>query len=73
MVLSDKEGTNPSFEGVNEALLEKNTDVRLFGKPTTRPYRRMAVALAYDEIGTAVENVKLKAINNAKKIKVTSH
>jgi hypothetical protein len=33
----------------------------------------MAVALAYDEIGTAVENVKLKAINNAKKIKVTSH
>jgi phosphoribosylglycinamide formyltransferase 2 len=73
VVLSDKEGTNPSFEGVNEALLEKNTDVRLFGKPTTRPYRRMAVALAYDEIGTAVENVKLKAINNAKKIKVTSH
>jgi len=73
VVLADKEGTNPSFEGVNEALLEKNTDVRLFGKPTTRPYRRMAVALAYDEIGTAVENVKLKAINNAKKIKVTSH
>jgi phosphoribosylglycinamide formyltransferase 2 len=73
VVLSDKEGTNPSFEGVNEALLEKNTDVRLFGKPTTRPYRRMAVALAYDEIGTAIEDVKLKAINNAKKIKVTSH
>jgi phosphoribosylglycinamide formyltransferase 2 len=73
VVLAEKEGTNPSFEGVNEALLEKNTDVRLFGKPTTRPYRRMAVALAYDEIGTAVEDVKLIAINNAKKIKVTSH
>jgi phosphoribosylglycinamide formyltransferase 2 len=73
VVLADKEGTNPSFDGMSEALLEKNTDVRLFGKPTTRPYRRMAVALAYDEIGTAVEDVKLKAINNAKKIKVTSH
>jgi phosphoribosylglycinamide formyltransferase 2 len=23
-----------------------NVDVRIFGKPTTRPYRRMAVALA---------------------------
>jgi phosphoribosylglycinamide formyltransferase 2 len=29
-----------------EALLEPGVDVRIFGKPTTRPYRRMAVALA---------------------------
>ena len=29
-----------------EALREKDIDVRIFGKPTTRPYRRMAVALA---------------------------
>jgi len=27
-------------------LSEPGVDVRLFGKPTTRPYRRMAVALA---------------------------
>jgi phosphoribosylglycinamide formyltransferase 2 len=31
---------------VAEAMSEPGTDVRLFGKPTTRPYRRMAVALA---------------------------
>lgn len=73
VVLADKEGTNPSFEGIENALLEPNTDVRVFGKPSTRPYRRMAVALAYDNIGTPIDTVTLKAINNAKKIKIMSH
>jgi phosphoribosylglycinamide formyltransferase 2 len=31
---------------VEAALSEPGVDVRIFGKPTTRPYRRMAVALA---------------------------
>ena len=35
-----------AYEGVEAALSEPGVDVRLFGKPTTRPYRRMAVALA---------------------------
>jgi phosphoribosylglycinamide formyltransferase 2 len=46
VVLADKEGTHPNFTGVEAALSEPGVDVRLFGKPTTRPYRRMAVALA---------------------------
>ena len=46
VVLADKEGTHPTFTGVEAALSEPGVDVRLFGKPTTRPYRRMAVALA---------------------------
>ncbi|MFZ9553364.1 MAG: formate-dependent phosphoribosylglycinamide formyltransferase [Limnohabitans sp.] len=46
VVLADKDGKNPRFEGVEAALSEPGVDVRLFGKPTTRPYRRMAVALA---------------------------
>jgi phosphoribosylglycinamide formyltransferase 2 len=46
VVLADKEGSNPSFSGVEVALSEPGVDVRIFGKPTTRPYRRMAVALA---------------------------
>jgi phosphoribosylglycinamide formyltransferase 2 len=46
VVLADKEGSNPRFIGVEAALSEPGVDVRLFGKPTTRPYRRMAVALA---------------------------
>lgn len=72
VVLADAEGVNPTFTGVEEALQEPRTDFRLFGKPTTRPYRRMAVTLAYDAIGSDVEQVKQKAIANAKKVKVHS-
>ena len=46
VVLANKEGVAPSYKGVAEAMREPGTDVRIFGKPTTRPYRRMAVALA---------------------------
>jgi phosphoribosylglycinamide formyltransferase 2 len=46
VVLADREGKNPSYEGVSAALQEQGVDVRIFGKPTTRPFRRMAVALA---------------------------
>ncbi len=48
VVLASSESNNqPEFEGLNEAAKVPNTDFKLFGKPTTRPYRRMAVALAY--------------------------
>ena len=46
VVLATKEGSFPTFTGVAEAMSEPRTDVRIFGKPTTRPYRRMALALA---------------------------
>jgi phosphoribosylglycinamide formyltransferase 2 len=46
VVLADREGKNPSYSGVPEAMLEPGVDVRIFGKPTTRPFRRMAIALA---------------------------
>jgi phosphoribosylglycinamide formyltransferase 2 len=46
VVLADKLGSNPQFSGVEAALAEPGVDVRIFGKPTTRPYRRMAVVLA---------------------------
>jgi len=48
VVLADKENTNwPIFSGLEDAANFKNTDFKVFGKPTTRPYRRMAVALSY--------------------------
>ncbi len=70
VVLADKDGVNPSYTGVEAALSEPGTDIRMFGKPTTRPYRRMAVALAYGEAGSDVDAVKQKAIANAAKVKV---
>ena len=70
VILADREGTNPSFTGVEDAIKEKHTDIRLFGKPTTRPYRRMGVTLAYGPVGSDVQAIKEKAIANAKKVKV---
>lgn len=50
VILADRDGEDFSFEGVANALAlgsaEARVDVRLFGKPVTRPYRRMGVALA---------------------------
>ena len=70
VVLADKAGSNPQYIGVEEAVTEPCTDIRIFGKPTTRPYRRMGVMLAYDQLGSDVQAVKQKAIANAAKVKV---
>ena len=72
VILADKEGVNPTYTGVEEAIAEKHTDIRIFGKPTTRPYRRIGVTLAYGAIGSDVTAIKEKAIANAKKVKVIS-
>lgn len=72
VVLAEKEGKNPKYIGVEEAIKDPQTDIRIFGKPTTRPYRRMAVVLTYDEVGSDVNAVKQKAIDLAKKVKVIS-
>lgn len=50
VVLADREAERFRFEGLAEALAlgsaGKPVDVRIFGKPATRPNRRMGVALA---------------------------
>jgi len=49
VILADRHSADFSFEGIGDALALGRTDVRIFGKPTTRPGRRMGVALATDE------------------------
>jgi phosphoribosylglycinamide formyltransferase 2 len=69
VVLADKEGAKfPIFSGLEVAANFTNTDFKIFGKPITRPYRRMAVALAYgnEEVAELVS----KAKEVASKIKV---
>lgn len=46
VVLAETETQAPAFEGVRDALVEKGTSLRLFGKPKAYPGRRMGVALA---------------------------
>ena len=52
---------NPSFSGIEKIAALPNTDFRLFGKPTSRPYRRMGVALVNDKLDTPIEEVIEKA------------
>ncbi|HEY0271803.1 MAG TPA: formate-dependent phosphoribosylglycinamide formyltransferase [Chitinophaga sp.] len=71
VILADREGGKPVFTGVEKVLSQPGTDIRLFGKPTTRPYRRMGVVLAYDKPGTDVEAIRQRAVALAKEVKVT--
>ena len=71
VVLADDEGKNPSYAGLEDALREPDTDIRIFGKPLTRPYRRMAVTLAYGSPDGDVDALKAKAVANAARVKVT--
>lgn len=73
VVLAQEESSTEniiSYSGVEDALSEPDTDLRIFGKPTTRPYRRMAVTLAHDSTDADVQLIKEKAIANARKIQV---
>jgi phosphoribosylglycinamide formyltransferase 2 len=57
------------FQGVADALSEPDVDLRLFGKPDSRPYRRMGVALAK---GKDIQNAREKAVRAAGKIEITN-
>ena len=64
VILADRDSSNFTFQGLGQALVgAPEVDVRIFGKPTTRPYRRMGVALAWGvDVKEALEYAK-KAAN----------
>ena len=69
VILADNESSEwPIYEGLEEAAEYQNTDFKIFGKPTTRKYRRMGVALANGTEDCSI--LVSKAIEVAKKIKV---
>ena len=70
VILADKEGSKPVFTGVEKVLSQPKADIRLFGKPTTRPYRRMGVVLTYDQPGTDIDAIKQRAIDLVGEVKV---
>ena len=61
VVLANKENNDfPVFSGLEEAAQFPNTDFKIFGKPITRPFRRMAVALAHgnEDVANLVSKAK---------------
>lgn len=70
VVLAEKEGV-PVYSGMELAAAQPQADFKIFGKPTTRPYRRMAVALTYDRTGQEkMDAMRERAANIAAMIKV---
>ena len=70
VVLAEEEGV-PVYSGMELAAAQPQSDFKIFGKPTTRPYRRMAVALAYDRTGNeTMDAMRERAANIAAMIKV---
>ena len=69
VVLAKEDRNNfPVFTGFEKAASIENTDFKIFSKPSSRPYRRMAVALAYGK--DSVDILVKKAKNVASHIKL---
>lgn len=58
VILAEQGAAEVSFKGVSEALLVPETKLRLFGKPDTRPGRRMGVALS---LGSDTDEARKRA------------
>ena len=71
VILADREADSFRYEGVAEALAlggeGAEVDVRIFGKPVTRPYRRMGVALA---TGATAEEARALATRAAAEVRI---
>ena len=67
VILADKGSEDLSYEGLADALAEDGTDLRIFAKPTSRPYRRMGVALA---TAGDTEEARRKARDAAHKVRI---
>lgn len=72
VILAEGESDSFIITGVENALAESNIDVRIFGKPTTRQYRRMGVALTYGRPEFDTYALRRKALDTAAKVKVTN-
>ena len=65
VVLATENSNNPTFSGLEQVAVLPKTDFRIFGKPSSRPYRRMGVVLVNDSnekpIAATVEKAKAAA------------
>ena len=71
VILAHENSENPSYHHLEKIAALPKTDFRFFGKPTSRPYRRMGVALANDDVSADIKLVTNRAIAAAALVKIT--
>lgn len=72
VILASENSANPTYDGIEKIAALPKTDFRIFGKPTSRPYRRMGVALTNDTLDTPIMEVVERAKEAAALITVNS-
>jgi len=70
VILASEHSNNPTYIGIEKIAALSKTDFRIFGKPTSRPYRRMGVALTSDSLETPIETLVEKAKEAAKLVTI---
>jgi phosphoribosylglycinamide formyltransferase 2 len=70
VILASENSTNPTYSGIEQIAALPKTDFRIFGKPSSRPYRRMGVALVSDKLETPMEEIIERAKAAAKLVEV---
>ena len=70
VILATGESQNPTYDGLEHLASAYKTDFRIFGKPTSRPYRRMGVVLTNDTLNSSVSETTKRAKELAGKVKV---
>ena len=70
VILATGDSNNPTYTGIEKIGALPNTDFRIFGKPTSRPFRRMGVSLVSDSLETPIEKIVEKAKTAANLITV---
>lgn len=71
VILAEKEAQNVTYSGFEKIAALPKTDFRIFGKKTSRPYRRMGIALTHDVLETPVEEIVNRAVAAAAMIKIS--
>ncbi len=71
VILASENSKIVTYKGLEKIAALTNTDFRIFGKPTARPYRRMGVALVNDSLTTPIDKLVAKAKAAANLITLT--
>lgn len=70
VILASDFSNDPNFSGIKKLAAAPKSDFRLFGKPSSRPYRRMGVVVTYGNLDEDISEITERAKDLADKVKV---
>ena len=71
VILASEHSDDPKFSGIEKVAIAPKSDFGLFGKPSSRPYRRMGVVVTYDGLENDINSVTERAKELSKLVLVS--